>query len=127
MGRDFQSLTSPENLVAQAFLGILEPSWARTILLGLHFIIPHSWIKRLPLGLNTTLDDNQTFLRSLCHDMIDDKRRDLLAEKGSTSNQDILGTIMQSEDFSDEELVDQMLTFLAAGVSLAVGMAILRS
>jgi cytochrome P450 len=29
---------------------------------------------------------------------------------------DILGTMMVGGDFTDDELVDQMLTFLAAGV-----------
>lgn len=39
MGRDFQSLTTEENPIAQAFLEILEPSRERLLVLGLYFCL----------------------------------------------------------------------------------------
>lgn len=116
VGRDFQSLTTSDNRLAQAFHDILEPSADRLLFFGLHFIYPESIIKRLPWELNRILDRTQKFLRALCYDIVREKRHDLLTNKGATVDHDMLGMIMHTEDFNDDELVDQMLTFLAAGV-----------
>lgn len=53
------------------------------------------------------------FIRRVCQDAIDAKKQkpkiDLEGER------DILSVAMDSGAFSDDELVDQMMTFLAAG------------
>lgn len=56
----------------------------------------------------------------MCHDIVREKREALKSHKVDTEEleADILGTIMLRGEFSDDELVDQMLTFLAAGVCL---------
>lgn len=116
MGRDFKSLTTEENAIAQSFLEILHPSRDRLAFLGLYFVLPPWIMSRLPWSINAMLNRNQKFLRGLCHNIIDEKKFELLKQQGG-KDYDILSTIMQTKEFSDSELVDQMLTFLAAGVS----------
>jgi cytochrome P450 len=69
--------------------------------------------------LNQVITNETGFLRNLCNDIVREKREMLAASKASAKDleADILGTMMLGGDFSDTELVDQMLTFLAAGVS----------
>ena len=55
------------------------------------------------------------FIRALCRSSIESKR-----QQGSLELEgelDILTVAMRSGGFSDEDLVDQMMTFLAAGTS----------
>lgn len=119
MGRDFQSLTHAENKVADSFLAILEPTKEKLIFLGINFLLPQWFARRIPWRLNKVVDTEVGYLRDLCHDIVQEKRLSLAARKADAQEleADILGTMMLRGDFSDSELVDQMLTFLAAGVS----------
>lgn len=120
MGRDFQSLTHKENKVADSFLAILEPSREKLIFLGVNFAFPQWFTRRIPWRLNRVLDEETGYLRQVCHAIVREKRVALNSHKVDGTQQqldnDILGTIMLRGEFSDDELVDQMLTFLAAGV-----------
>lgn len=119
MGKDFRSLQNLENKVAESFLRILEPTTEKMAFLAMNFVLPQWIAQRVPWKLNKVVADETGFLRSLCNDIVREKREDLQDSKASAQDleADILGTMMLGGDFSDPELVDQMLTFLAAGVS----------
>ena len=55
-------------------------------------------------------------IRSFCRSSINTKRQK--PKNDSEGELDILTVAMNSGVFSDEELVDQMMTFLAAGMRL---------
>lgn len=118
MGRDFRSLQNSDNPVAESFLRILEPTTEKMAFLAMNFTLPQWIAQRVPWRLNKVVADETSFLRSLCNDIVREKRETLAASKLSAKDleADILGTMMLGGDFSDTELVDQMLTFLAAGV-----------
>lgn len=120
MGRDFRSLQSPDNKVADSFLEILEPTREKMAFLAMNFTLPQWIARRVPWRLNNVVARETGFLRSLCNDIVREKRTSLATSKASAKDleSDILGTMMLGGDFSDTELVDQMLTFMAAGVSL---------
>lgn len=65
------------------------------------------------------------YLRQMFHDILHEKREQLALEKNQQEHVegDILGTMMRGGEFSDSELVDQMLTFLAAGVCLHLSLS----
>lgn len=122
MGRDFRSLHNPANPVADSFHAILEPSREKMAFLAVNFILPQWLARKLPWHLNRVVDVQTGFLRDLCGDIVREKKA-YIAESGATAEQletDILGTMMMGGDFTDDELVDQMLTFLAAGVRLSL-------
>jgi hypothetical protein len=118
MGRDFQSLTHSENKVADSFLAILEPSREKIAFLAVNFTLPQWLVRMIPWRLNKLIDTEVGFLRDLCHQTVEDKRTALVHKAKEALDADILGFMMQGSNFTDSELVDQMLTFLAAGVSL---------
>lgn len=57
------------------------------------------------------------YLRGVCSDIIREKKSHL-QKSGDVADHDILSRIIQTGEFTDPEVADQMLTFLAAGVSL---------
>lgn len=122
MGRDFQSLTHSENKVADSFQEILEPTLEKVAFLAANFILPQWFMQRVPWRLNKVVENTIGYLRSLCNDIVQEKRKALTDSKLDSKEMeaDILGTMMLRGEFSDSELVDQMLTFLAAGVSAAL-------
>lgn len=121
MGRDFRSLHNPENKVADSFLAILEPTREKMAFLTINLLLPQWFARRIPWGLNRVVDLETGFLRNLCDEIVREKKQ-AIASSGATAKEleaDILGTMMMGGDFTDDELVDQMLTFLAAGVCLS--------
>lgn len=119
MGRDFCSLQDKDNRVAESFLNILEPTTEKMAFLAMNFTLPQWIAQRVPWRMNDVITNETNFLRNLCNDIVREKRQTLAESKASAKDleADILGTMMLGGDFSDTELVDQMLTFLAAGVS----------
>ena len=117
MGRDFRSLQNLDNRVADSFLAILEPSKEKMAFLAINFMFPQWLIQRLPLRLNGVINEETGFLRNLCKDIVREKRTMITETKATsqTLEADILGTMLLGGDFTDDELVDQMMTFLAAG------------
>lgn len=118
MGRDFRSLQNSDNRVAESFLNILEPTPEKVAFLAMNFMLPQSIAQRIPWKMNDLITNETNFLRDLCNDIVCEKRQSLTESKASAQDleADILGTMVLGGDFSDNELVDQMLTFLAAGV-----------
>lgn len=119
VGRDFQSLTAESNPIADAFLELLRPEVGRLVFFFLHFVIPEWVIRRLPLKENGVLNEIGGYLRNVCSDIIREKKSGL-EKKGELAEHDILSRIIQTGEFSDSEVTNQMVTFLAAGVRLAV-------
>ncbi|PGH00588.1 hypothetical protein GX51_05687 [Blastomyces parvus] len=117
MGRDFRSMQSSEHAVADAFLSILEPTKEKILFLSVNFLFPQWFTRRLPWGINEVITEKTDFLRSLCLDIVREKKAAIKSSKATAKEleTDILGTMILGGDFSDDELVDQMLTFLAAG------------
>lgn len=120
MGRDFQSLVNKENRIADSFLKILEPSREKLLFVLVNFLLPQWFARRIPWRLNKMVEQESGVLRAVCHDIVQEKRDALKSRKAHSEelDADILGTIMLRGEFSDDQLVDQMLTFLAAGVRL---------
>ncbi|KAL3476654.1 cytochrome P450 [Aspergillus californicus] len=117
MGRDFRSLQNTENKVADSFSIILDPTKEKLAFLAVNFVLPQWLAQRLPWRLNREFKDETTFLRNLCEDIVQEKRCTIASTKATAEalEADVLGTAMLGGDFTDDELVDQMLTFLAAG------------
>lgn len=120
MGRDFRSLQTPENKVADSFLAILEPTKEKMAFLAMNMTLPQWFTRHIPWKLNRVVSMETGFLRDMCSDIVREKKAAITASGVAAKEleADILGTMMMGGDFSDSELVDQMLTFLAAGVSV---------
>lgn len=118
IGRDFRSLENENDPVSQNYSAILKPSPDLLLLFAVSILLPQALVRWVPCRANYVLPRRVHYLRSVFHDILHEKREQLEAEKsrGEHTEGDILGTMMRGGEFSDSELVDQMLTLLAAGV-----------
>lgn len=112
MGQDFKSLENDEHPVSKAFDELLEPRFDGLVYLGAHWIIPEYILRLVPVQINRDMNRLTKYLRTECTKFVKEKKANL---KDATEA-DILGDIIKTGEFSDELLVDEMLTFLAAGV-----------
>ena len=113
MGRNFNTLHHSGDELIKDYEEILEPTKEKILYFLVHIILPRWFIAMWPWRLNKRLRETTNSLRHVCIQLVKDKKA--LLKQDSENQVDILSLLIKSNDFSDEMLVDQLLTFLAAG------------
>jgi cytochrome P450 len=111
-GKDFDSLSDPDNDLNQTYKSIFSSSRGAQLVQLFLGMLPMWLVVALPLKRNDEIGKAIKTIKSVARDLIADKRTKL--EKG-VAEVDILSVAMESGGFTDEDLVNQLMTFLAAG------------
>lgn len=113
LGRDFGAIKDPDNELTQTYARIFRPSRQSQILALLAQVIPGWIVNLLPVKRNEDIGHAVKVIRATCRDLIQQKRVKIANKE--PADVDILSVAIESGGFSDENLVDQLMTFLAAG------------
>lgn len=113
LGRKFGMLQKAEDPLLQIYEALLEPRLEKLAFSLACITMGVNFVRLLPWKMNNTFNQLTSDLRALCGSMIREKR-DAIATKGD-DHFDVLSLLIKSNNFSDSELTDQLLTFLAAG------------
>jgi cytochrome P450 len=113
MGQDFNAVKDPNSELNKCYRAVFQASGGARIIQFLGVFIPMSFLSRLPLKRNRDVNSARGLIRNVCLRLIADKKEKM--EKGGTIDKDILSVAIESGGFSDDDLVNQMMTFLAAG------------
>jgi len=113
LGRDFEAIKDPNGRLTQAYSHIFKPSRQGRMLQVLGLLTSPRLVSWLPVKRNEDIEAASALIRAECAELIKEKRRKI-AQKEST-DVDILSVAIESGGFRDEDLVDQLMTFLAAG------------
>ncbi len=110
LGRDFGSIQDPNNKLAQTYAAVFVPNRQMQLI----SVILGEWFASiLPVKRNHDLVGARKLIRATCREMIHAKKEKLARKE--PGELDILSVALESGGFTDENLVDQMMTFLAAG------------
>lgn len=112
-GLEIDSLDTPDNLLHSSYKIVLSPSRASQILGLLGQFFSPRLTSLLPIKRNEELNDASKVARETARDLIQRKKLQI-KEKGRSDN-DIISVALESGFFTEENLVDQMMTFLLAG------------
>ncbi|KAF4622816.1 hypothetical protein G7Y89_g14209 [Cudoniella acicularis] len=113
MGKDFGAVEDDNTLLSRTYRSIFKPT-RQAIILGILSVFFPSWlVSRLPVKRNDDIAAAAGTIRKVCREMIEEKKKKL--EKKELTDVDILSVALESGAFTSENLVDQMMTFLAAG------------
>ncbi|KAH9879678.1 hypothetical protein IAQ61_001497 [Plenodomus lingam] len=115
MGRDFDSLSDPDNELNKVYRKIFSGNRGAHIVQLLLNLLPHWVAVKLPLKRNDEIGNAVDTIKKLARDLIKEKRAKLEKGEVKETDTDILSVALSSGGFSDEELVNQLMTFLAAG------------
>ena len=110
LGRDFGAIKDPESDLNKTYRRIFKPSRTGIILGILALVFPSWFISLLPFERNQNIQASTKVIHQVCYDLINSKRR-----QSKSADVDILAAAMESGGFTDEELVNQLMTFLVAG------------
>ncbi|KAJ9371078.1 hypothetical protein DTO282F9_7579 [Paecilomyces variotii] len=114
LGREFNILKNSDDQLFKAYEYISEPSLEKIVYAFLCSRFSYQLVQRLPFWrLNVTFRENIESIRRIAEDLVREKREAIVG-KGD-DNFDILSLLIRSDNFSESELVDQLLTYLVAG------------
>jgi cytochrome P450 len=116
MDHDFDSLRDPSNKLNQSYQQIFQSPGPGTKIL---FIIGAlmgdiSLFQKMPTKRNKRIDEGGKVIRDVARQMIRLKK-EKMKDSSAQSGVDIISVAMQSGVLDEENLVDQLMTFLGAG------------
>lgn len=114
MGQDFNAISDPKNELTAAYQQVFSRRENSKILAILYFVIPLWLLKRLPFRQNINMFQAANTIKRTCRQLIS-KKRERLQQNEKSVGIDILSVALESGVFTEENLVNQMMTFLAAG------------
>ncbi|TGJ82519.1 hypothetical protein E0Z10_g6237 [Xylaria hypoxylon] len=79
------------------------------------WVLPNFLLPYVPLKRNIELRRESQTLRDICRQLIRQKKRDLESELADKREKDILTVALNYGGFAEDELIEQLLTFLVAG------------
>jgi cytochrome P450 len=113
LGRHFNALQNSNDELIKNYEELLEPTTEKGMYFTASLLLPRRLIFALPWKLNSILKATMKTLREICGQLVRDKKE--LAKAQPEEHVDILSLLIKSNNFADDMLVDQLLTFLAAG------------
>jgi cytochrome P450 len=113
MGQDFNAIQDPNSLLAQTYRTIFS-SAQRGRLLHIAALLVPQWLNRIVSPKrHAEYEEALATIKRVTHNLVQSKRAELV--NGHKKGLDIISVAIESGGFSNEELVNQMMTFLAAG------------
>lgn len=112
VGMNFRALENEESTLAKLYGATSQPP---AFFLVVSTFVPKWLIRRVPwTGFATTIEAQSQLWREMRF-ILQQKKGQMNEDKPGQHSKDIIAHIMQSGDFSDDYLISQLLTFLAAG------------
>ena len=113
LGRDFGAIEDPNNELNQTYRRVFTGDRIAQFMQILGNFLPVWILRALPVKRNEELVNAIKLIKWTCYDLIKSKKEK--REKGERTDVDILSVALESGGFSDDDLVNQLMTFLAAG------------
>ena len=114
MGKDFDAIEDPNTELNATYRNVFQPSRQQQIMGLLGLFLPQWFLRALPVEHNNNVIEACEVIKKVCRQLIRHKQ-EKLDRKEKRIDVDILSVALESGGFSEEGLVNQMMTFLAAG------------
>lgn len=113
MGQDFNAIADPNTELNNTYRKVFAPSRSAQILGLLQFFVPAWLVTALPIKRNNDIMAASNLAKETSRQLVRQKKEKLARKE--EMDPDIISIALESGVFSEEKLVDNMMTFLAAG------------
>ncbi|KAL6714499.1 hypothetical protein ACLMJK_007924 [Lecanora helva] len=113
MGQEFDAIENPDTELNAMYRKVFQPSRQQRIMGLLGLFLPQWLLRSLPIQHNYNIIEACDIIKKVCRQLIRQKQEKLLQKE--KNDIDIISVALESGGFSEEDLVNQMMTFLAAG------------
>ena len=115
-GQAFNAISEPNNELHMQYQRLLTNQGGASrvrLLFVLVLVAPRLFYRMFPFGRNKQIAESSKYLRAFSRKVIQEKKRKM--EKNVAKDHDIISVALESGLFTEDSLVDQVMTFLAAG------------
>ena len=109
LGRDFDTLKNTNDELVKHYETVTSTKWDLQAVFIANAFLPRWTLRLIPGGIDKRITAATAELRRVCREFLQE-RKDI----GRGSQKDILLQLIRSNAFSDEELIDQLITFIGA-------------
>ncbi|KAI0104840.1 cytochrome P450 [Nemania sp. FL0031] len=111
LGHDFNTLATPDDPLVKSYEAATGDHMLLYFVMSMWFSF--EFVQKLPWNKNVMFKESTSQMKNICHRLIRQKKRAL--RQNPDLQVDILSHLIRTEKFTDDELADQLLTFLVAG------------
>ena len=113
LGRDFNSLKNSDDQLSKDYETLAEPSMEKLLWFFLNSQLSYRVVQVFPWRVNTLMGQRISSVRRISSELVQEKRKAI--DKKEEDHFDILSLLIKSNNFTEAQLTDQLLTFLVAG------------
>lgn len=115
MDHDIGALKDPDNELRRRYesLFLIPTIYHRFIALMALYVPGFRWLFKIPTQHKRQVAENIKYIRSAANKIVQERKAQL--QNGKSSGIDIVSVALRSGTFTDKNMVDQIMTFLAAG------------
>ena len=114
MDYDFKAIENPDTELNATYRKVFQQTQSGRILQMMSLFIPQFIVRAIPATHNENIVEASSIIKRVARDLIRKKQAKLDKQEKRTEV-DILSVALEPGGFSEENLVNQMMTFLAAG------------
>lgn len=111
LGHDFNSLVSTEDALVKSYKEVTGDHMLLYFVMSMW--LSFEFVQLLPWHKNVVFKENTTQMKTICQRLIREKKDAI--RQDPDGQVDLLSHLIKTESFSNNELADQLLTFLVAG------------
>ncbi|EPS41100.1 hypothetical protein H072_5009 [Dactylellina haptotyla CBS 200.50] len=112
-GIEFNAMTDPDSKMLKTYRKVFSPTPGQQWMGILNMFMPLWLMRNLPLAAVREITAARNVIMGVCLDMIRTKKQQLAEKK--TMHPDILSIMIEEGSLSDDEMKNQLMTFMAAG------------
>ncbi|KAF5665631.1 cytochrome P-450 monooxygenase [Fusarium denticulatum] len=113
LGRDFGAIQDAKNEMVKTYNIVFQPSAQARMLHLIESLVPAWVLTALPIKLNSDMSQAARSIRETCRDIISSKQKKL--KEKELDDMDIISAAIRTGTFTEDGLIDQAMTLLAAG------------
>ncbi|KAH7248628.1 cytochrome P450 [Fusarium redolens] len=113
LGKDFGAIKEEDNKLVKTYNVVFQPSARARMLHLIESLVPAWVLTALPIKLNLDMSHAARSIRETCREIISSKQKKLKEKK--LDDMDIISAAIRTGTFTEDGLIDQAMTLLAAG------------
>lgn len=113
LGHNFQTLKMTGDPIIKVYEELLNPSSEQLVFSLMTILLGYGITRHIPVRAAGLFKRSIDILNEECMKILQEKKKAVLEK--ADEHYDLLSLLIKSDTFSDRQLVDQLLTFLAAG------------
>lgn len=114
MGVEFDSIKNPDTKINTTYRNVFSPTRQQRTMALLGLFLPYWFLRILPVRHNNKIVESSNTIKEVCREIIRQKKEQFDHEEKRVDS-DVVSVALGSGGFTEEDLVNQMMTFLAAG------------